>query len=177
MGKYIKVSGAWREIDDVSIKVSSAWKEVTRVYVKIGVAWKEAWSNYVVTLTGATISEVPIGRAWLVLRSDGTTDEETGGGPTTTQINASTDWIIPNAIAATGDFEAMWTAVGDAPNDVTAGWTTGVYADLTSDLKVGYITGVNETLSADVTVTIRRKTGSLVLDTGVYAISATNVTV
>lgn len=111
------------------------------------------------TLTGATIEDIvaaPGARVSLFLRSDGTVDKDEGGD--VTQLNPSTDWIIPNAYAASGEFEAKWERVsGISPTQLTPGWTSGVYADLTSDLELGYAPPDVGSESGVIRVTIRRK--------------------
>lgn len=125
-----------------------------------------------VTLTNATITDsgAAPARALVIINSDGTVDKREGG--TVTQINASTDWIIPNA-KASGDYEAKWDLIsGDAPTGATGGWTEGVWAALSSNLQVGYITGAPGTESGVIRVSIRYNGGS-VLDTGDFTCSAT----
>ena len=66
----------------------------------------------VVTLSGETVSNVLTGVASLFLNADGTMDKTDFGGRV--QIDAATDWIIPNS-SASADFDMRYTnLVGDA---------------------------------------------------------------
>ena len=127
-----------------------------------------------VTLTNATITDsggAPA-RALVIINSDGTVDKREGGS--VSQINASTDWIIPNG-KADSNYEAKWDLIsGDAPTGATGGWLENDWTALSSDLQVGYITGAPGTESGVIRVSIRYNGGS-VLDTGDFTCSATEV--
>lgn len=131
----------------------------------------------VLALTGATIEDItasPPAGAYLILRSDGTVDKVEG--LSTTQLNASTDWITPNAESGQPDFEAKWDRVsGISPTQLTPGWTEGVYADLTSDLQLGYAPPDVGSESGTVTVTIRRKSNPSDLVSANFSLTATEL--
>ncbi len=38
---YIKVSGAYKEVNEAFVKVSGAWKEIQEGYIKVSGAWKK----------------------------------------------------------------------------------------------------------------------------------------
>lgn len=40
MPMHVKVSGAWKQIEDVQVNVSSVWKRVNTAYVKVSGVWK-----------------------------------------------------------------------------------------------------------------------------------------
>jgi hypothetical protein len=44
MTTSIKVSGAWKEIDNAEIKVGGAWKSVDVISIKVGGVWKDVYS-------------------------------------------------------------------------------------------------------------------------------------
>lgn len=162
----INIGGTFKTIDDCDVNIGGSWKQVTSIWVNIGGTWKRAWTNYDVNLDGAAFSSGIHARAYI--NSDGTVDawtQESGY----VQQDAATDWIIPNASAASeADFEAKWDlTAGSTPDENTAGWTEGVYADLTSDLYVGRSESPGVT-TCDVTITIRRKSDSVVLASGLY---------
>lgn len=49
----IKVSGAWREADDVYIKVNGTWQKASSLYIKVNGIWKEVPMTATVTIYGA----------------------------------------------------------------------------------------------------------------------------
>lgn len=152
---HIKQGGSWTSIANCKVKVGGAWTQVSKIYAKVAGTWQTVWTNYVVTLSGATISASAAGspiRCTLILKSDGTTQKREDAPPA--QINASTDWVIPNS-AASGDFDAKWTVSGDAPSEVTAGWNSNTYLPLSSDLTVGYATNAPGVETGTFTITIR----------------------
>lgn len=152
---HIKQGGSWKPIANCKVKVGGAWTQVQTIYAKVAGTWQQIWQYFTVTLSGATISasgaSTPI-RATLILKSDGTTQKREDAPPV--QINASTDWVIPNS-AASGDFDAKWTVSGTAPTEVTAGWNSNTYLPLSSDLTVGYATNGPGFETGTFTITIR----------------------
>ena len=163
---HINIGGDWKKIDNCEVNIGSAWKDVNCIWVNIGGAWKRAWTNYDVTLSGEAIVSGSQARTYVLSSGQiGAWVIEVG---TPTPVDTATDWIIPNSAAAgEADFEAKWElTAGSAPNQKTAGWNENTYADTTSDLYVGISSGGAET--CDVTITIRRKSDSVVLATGLY---------
>jgi hypothetical protein len=108
--------------------------------------------------------------------ADGTTEAWITEVGTGSQINASTDWIIPNSASSEETFEASWTQVEgggtDPMNQYTTGWTEGVWKDLTSDLYVGRNESPGVSFTA-VEVTIRRKSDSVEMAKGRFDINIT----
>lgn len=96
---HIKVGGAWKAIDDASVKVSGAWKQVDAVYVKVSNAWKQVWQalSYAISGEGGINGSAPAGtsNAGIRINTDGTIDKLVDG--VYTQIDAATDWVIPNS--------------------------------------------------------------------------------
>lgn len=169
----VNIGGVWKTVSSVEVNVGGVWKTVSNIESNIAGVWKDVPVG-TVTLTNASITDsggAPA-RATVIVRTDGTLDKREGG--TVTQINTSTDWIIPN-VAASSSYQAKWDLVsGDAPTEVTAGWTEASWQAISSDLTVGYATGAPGTESGVVRVSIRLGTGAT-LDTGDYTLSATEV--
>jgi hypothetical protein len=152
--------------EDAEVNVGGLWKDVNCIWTNIGGTWKRAWTNYDVNLDGGAFSSGIHARTYI--NSDGTVDawtQESGY----VQLDSATDWIIPNASAGSeADFEAKWVlTAGSTPDETTAGWTSNTYADLTSNLYVGRSESPGIT-TCDVTITIRRKSDSVVLASGLY---------
>ena len=61
-----------------------------------------------ITLSGATVEGTTSAEHGIIIRTDGTIDQQANG--TTTQLSPTTDWIIPNSAAAT-DYEFRVTGV------------------------------------------------------------------
>ena len=154
MSKYVKISGAWKEIDTAYVKVSSAWKEVDNIYVKISGAWKEVWANLVFALTTETEHQTDAVAPYdstvsIRVDADGgiyTAASANGGGLSYSQTQ---DWLLPGTDAA--DYECRVTSVDhNAGVDAGSGWSLSPGADgswfaLTSDRTWE----INETAAGD----------------------------
>lgn len=111
--------------------------------------------------------------AGLVVKSTGETFERTGdtGSTSDSQINASTDWVIPNGLAD-AQYEVSATVdSGDAVTNADGSWLA-----LGSDVVFSFDTGATgpgqiKTKSASMTVSIRFN-GSVVLATNTYTLFA-----
>ena len=62
---YLKVSGAWKQVNEAFVKVSGSWKEIQEGYIKVGGAWKQFYTAFVATAfttqTTTTTVTVPSG--------------------------------------------------------------------------------------------------------------------
>tara|TARA_R100001510_G_scaffold4295_1_gene3404 strand:+ start:1101 stop:2024 length:924 start_codon:yes stop_codon:yes gene_type:complete len=62
---YVKVSGAFKEVNEAFIKVSGSWKEIQEGYIKVSGAWKKFYVAFVATAfttqTSTTTVTVPDG--------------------------------------------------------------------------------------------------------------------
>jgi len=62
---YIKVSSAWKQVNEAFYKSSGAWKEVQEGWIKVGGSWKQFYTAFVatsiVTQTSNTTVSVPTG--------------------------------------------------------------------------------------------------------------------
>lgn len=162
----VGVGGSWKTVTAVWVGVGGAWKRVTSLKVGVGGAWKEALAT--VTVSGEPVADSAVSpsgaSASLVFRSDGTVDSVTNTNGTV-QIDASTDWIIPNS-AAPGSYEVQATLNSGS---LTSG-TTGSWLALTSDRTWTVSRSGVGTSSANLTIEVRL--GTTVLDSGTYTIEA-----
>ena len=62
---FIKVSGAFKEVNEAFVKVSGNWKEIQEGYIKVSGAWKKFYQAFVATSftqqTSTTTVAVPSG--------------------------------------------------------------------------------------------------------------------
>ena len=62
---FVKVSGAFKEVNEAFVKVSGSWKEVQEGYIKVSGAWKQFYQAFVatafVTQSSTTTVTVPTG--------------------------------------------------------------------------------------------------------------------
>jgi hypothetical protein len=130
-----------------------------------------------VILSGATITGVDSGGgpvytsdAALFVRADGTIDKlETGSG--TTQINSSTDWIIPNG-SASGDYQVMIHEDSGTLNRLFQD-KIDTWLSLAGDRDWGVFRSISAPGSKTCTVTLSiRKNGGPVIATAVYVLTA-----
>lgn len=130
----------------------------------------------VFTLSGEFIEETSGTGPWKVhvrFNPDGTVDERTqsnSGNDTTTQIDALTDWVIPNSAAGDGSgFEVRNNTTPDQSLDEEAA-AVGVWIDLSAVRVWGFTSGVqSDDDSGNLTFQIRRAGGGPILASGVYA--------
>ena len=103
---HVNVGGVWKDlVSGTAVKVGAAWKAVSEIHVNVGGVWKQAWAAVAVTLSGeASIldealdpADAFVGVRW---NSDGTLDKRQGASHI--QIDAASDWIIPNGADKTG---------------------------------------------------------------------------
>jgi len=184
MSKYVKISSAWKSIDNAYVKVSTAWKSVDTIYVKVGSAWKIVWNNVVYTLTGDNINVTdgasPYNtRSGIRVNADGTLDKAfsvNGDLLAYTQIDSATDWVIPNG-AASADHDVRITAV---THNGHAGWNASAseedaWIDLGSDRLWDIQSSAEETINTDFTLEIRDASAATVASTA-FNVQITNIT-
>ena len=62
---YVKVSSAWKQVNEAFYKTGGAWKEIQEGWIKVGGAWKQFYTAFVatsiVTQTSSTTVVVPTG--------------------------------------------------------------------------------------------------------------------
>ena len=126
----------------------------------------------VVTLTDASISHVtpsPAAVALLTINTDGTVDKTEG--VTVTQINPTTDWIIPNGLASS-QYEVKWDVIsGTSPNTKTTWPTEATYFDLSTVRTIGHTLGTTATVGGVLRISIRRN-GGAIIDTADFTFNA-----
>ncbi len=109
MDPHVKVGGVWKTLEGIHTKVSGVWKEVEAGYIKVSGTWKQFYAAITYAMSGESGIEgfqiqPNVAIAGVRVNADGTIDKITGNAasPTYTQIDALTDWVIPNG-DATGD--------------------------------------------------------------------------
>lgn len=112
-----------------------------------------------VTLSGETITGGAV--AHLVFRTDGTMAKNEGAG--NVQIDAATDWIIPNA-SASSLYECLVSVSGDA---LDVG-TVDTWQDLATQRTFGYSSAAK---SGTLTAKIRFSLTGVTLSTNTYSLS------
>jgi len=133
----------------------------------------EPGASGTVTLSGETINDIGSGnrpyRAALVVYTDGTCDKIEN--LTTTQIDSSTDWIIPNGDASSLH-EVRYTNRTGSPLDVTTSLAEDTWGFISSNRFFEQrLDGISiEGFSSSFTVEIRYNGGS-VLDSATYALN------
>ena len=70
---FVKVSGAFKEVNEAFVKVSGNWKEIQEGYIKVSGAWKKFYQAFVATAfttqTSSTTVTVPSGANAIHVRS------------------------------------------------------------------------------------------------------------
>lgn len=133
----------------------------------------------VVTLSGESVSDFSVSpdtaQARILVNDDGTVDKVEGG--TTTQVDAATDWIIPNS-AAPGDYEVRWTNLGTGDDTPSATAAEDVWHPLDSGVfHVTLNSGPTvESYSATFDLEIRLGSGP-VLASGQYSLSVQTIVI
>lgn len=112
-----------------------------------------------VTLTNSYVEKISTtgGIAGFRFNSDGTIDNRIQ--TTYTQINASTDWIIPNG-AAPDDYEIMMTYTGDAPTGTASYPASTWLAFSTYGNPEWYVDAISDKTQKDCVMTIQIRKGS-----------------
>jgi len=134
----------------------------------------QAGAPPVVTVSGETIShtvsqpsDAVAGIRW---NADGTVDKKVGG--TFSQIDASTDWIIPNG-AGDSSYEVRHTFTSGA-SFTTEASAVNVWIALGSDRLYELLEG-GESTQTRVCVFEIRKDGGAVIDSATYTFTADNL--
>jgi hypothetical protein len=165
MTTHINDGGTWRQLLNVYVNDSGTWREIQEIYVNDGGTWRSVFVNAVITVSGESVfTGVHVapdtGTAFIRFNTNGTVDSIIDG--VTTQVDASTDWIIPNG-AASGSYEiSCHQNSGDA---VTGSAALDTWLALSSARQWGFSpTAVNVT--ANLTISIRKD--GVTLDSGTF---------
>ena len=116
----------------------------------------------IITLSGEAITSA--GSAGLRVNTDGTIDSRKGSGPTYAQIDAATDWIIPNA-ASGGKTYHFRLDINETNMDAGSD-LMNVWIELTGPLEWWHIFSG---LTRNATLRVSDDGGSTALDTGPYS--------
>lgn len=128
----------------------------------------------VVTVSGEHVDDFGInreGRAVIVFRQDGTVDKIVNATPT--QIDVSTDWIIPNN-AAPSNYEIRYTGLTGDPLDASTSAAENIWRQVTLGDYFFEQRAPNNLDNFESTITIEVRKGSSggALDSATYVIHA-----
>lgn len=166
----------WVPASEVHVYNGVSWVEANEVHVYNGVSWVQVYTKGVVNLDGegalGACTWISNGTTTVGLRvnSDGTIDRHRNGA--WAQIDASTDWIIPNSASSAKTYHVKGDWTGDsllAGSSATGSWlpVSGnpywLLRDTTAD--DGAKTGT-------LTLSISSDGGTTTLDSATYAFSA-----
>lgn len=184
---YTRVSGVWKQVNELHTRVSGTWKEVTRGFTQVSGVWKEFYGGFV-TVTNITESNTQAGTPAAVcgvrFNRDGSIDVVKGrvAAETFTAIHAGEWWNnepdsdigdryqVRCASVTTGDPNTLWSPGAEAA-------PVGTYITMSS----GRIWQVNAPGAKNpgfkaITVSsfeIRHVTEQVVLDTFNVSVTAT----
>lgn len=132
----------------------------------------EQAASAVVTVSGEVITDTGAGartyRAAAVFRTGGTVDKIVN--TTTTQIDNSTDWLIPNGDAP-ADYEVKYDLISGPALDGSTSLADGVWGALTADKFFEQRRTAIGSSSSTITISVRKGSGS-VLDSATYVLTA-----
>ena len=57
---YLKVSGAWKQVNEAFYKQSGSWKEIQEAWIKVGGSWKQFYTAFVATAFSTSTSNTSI---------------------------------------------------------------------------------------------------------------------
>jgi hypothetical protein len=57
---YLKVSGAWKQVNEAFYKQSGSWKEIQEAWIKVGGSWKQFYTAFVATAFSTQTSNTSI---------------------------------------------------------------------------------------------------------------------
>jgi len=168
---HVRPSGAWKRVIQPHVRPSGAWKGVLRGYEKVSGVWKEFFAGKV-TLTNYVdpniITDVDTGIGLLEVRTDGTLWKREGGTPT--QLNSSTDWVVPNG-SADSNFDVKWVDLsGDGANSGNMSADSDTWLAVSTMKSIGFEDSVTSLREGVITLSIRRNDGA-VIDTGNFEFS------
>jgi hypothetical protein len=174
MPVHINVGGVWKECDDVHINVGGVWKTCDDAPINVGGVWKTGLlaTPDVVTLSGGSNNAFKFGAnalAYFWFNSDGTVDtQDNTSSPI--QVNASTDWVIPNG-SAPGSYRVKYSSLtGDT--SFFSGTVGATYTALTSS-RYFYVFDTTTTAGGkSATCTAHIDDGTTEQDTGSYTMTA-----
>lgn len=136
----VNIASAWKELSTCKVNIGGAWKQVETIKVNIGGAWKEVWNNFVVTLTGSSVSpnnytvnetDPANAEAGLRLLRDGSLQRVVSGSWTDW---FTTEWGDPEGTTVGDDYWVQATLVsGDTPTQTNAGFGSWLQLNATHE--------------------------------------------
>lgn len=169
----VKSGGSWRDIVLPEIEVGGVGRPLVTIEVKLSGTWQTVFAAAAgtVTVSGETIvgaTSSGTARAGVIFRANGKVAKTVNG--TESQIDASTDWIIPND-EATSLYEVRYTGGTETWTVKAANQDT--WTDLSTDREWRVENNVGDITANIVTFEIRFNGGS-VLDSATYTCRADN---
>ena len=155
---YLKVSGAWKQVNEAFYKQSGSWKEIQEAWIKVGGSWKQFYTAFVATAfttqTSTTTVVVPTGANAIHVRAAvgggaggvmgaqydkaGGESGGTGGGSggyVSDQVYSVTEGetltLTIGAAGSKGTGDGYNVYAGNGGNTVLSGSTTGTIFTLT----------------------------------------------
>jgi hypothetical protein len=169
---HIYDGSAYRKATEIHIYDGSSYRDCNTVHVYDGSAWRLVFEKVaaVVTLSGEIVSDNSAGTSEAKLRvnADGTIDKYTTTGGWS-QIDSSTDWIIPNG-SASSDYDVRVTGVlgtFTASPGTNGDWFT-LGSDRTWELSLTGSSGDSDQVSFTVEI---RDGSDVTQDTGSYSLA------
>lgn len=147
MQPSVKVSGAWKNIEEMHVRVSGSWKQIQEAYVRVGGVWKQFYQFFTASASDSTPSGSGSGASPSgFVSSNSTTITPVGGTPPYTYA-----WAINGSPATSGPFTC------NSPSSATTDWGDTV-ADLDPDSDEVWRCTVTDddsnVVTVDVTVTL-----------------------
>jgi len=155
---YLKVSGAWKQVNEAFYKQSGSWKEIQEAWIKVSGSWKQFYTAFVATAfstaTSNTSITVPTGANAIHVRAAvgggaggvmgaqydkaGGESGGTGGGSggyISDQVYSVTEGetltLTVGAAGAKGTGDGYNVTAGNGGNTLLSGSTTGTIFTLT----------------------------------------------
>lgn len=170
---------SWVQANEVHVYNGVSWVEADEVHVYNGVSWEQVYSkaaSAVVNLDGegafgacTWVSNVAT-TVGLRVNSDGTIDRHRNGSYS--QIDALTDWIIPNSAASDKTYHVKGDWTGDSLLAGSAATGTWLNVSTNPHWLLRDTTADDGAQTGTLTLSISDDGGSTTLDSATYAFSA-----
>ena len=171
MSFNLKDGGTWRTAATLWVKIAGTWQACNSAWVKVAGTWQQVYAAISYALSGETgINHTVVSPNDAIvgvrINNDGTIDKLTG--TTYTQINAATDYIIPNSADKTAlRFRAADNNANlEAGSDATGSWLAAPCE--------WYIVATSEVKALDLDIELSIDAGVSIYDFGGYTGTATS---
>ena len=165
MSFNFKVGGTWQTLASGWVKVAGTWQQVQSAWVKVAGTWQQVYDLVSYALSGqANINHLVASPASATIgvrvNADGTVDKLVD--TTYTQINAGTDYVIPNGSDKTAiRFRCTDNNANlEAGSDATGSWLAAP--------REWYVVATGELKLMDIDIELSIDTGTSTYDTGSY---------